>query len=363
MNFKKIILSLLVIGMAITFTSCGGNDSNNNKSGTDSTSTGGNTQILSAGSTFVYPLFSKMFSAYNQKTGVEVNYQSIGSGGGIKQLQNKIVDFGASDNPLSDEQLAQSPVPIIHIPDCLGAVPITYNLPDNPTLKFSPDILADIYLGKLTKWNDSRIQTLNPGVKLPDLQISVIHRSDGSGTTFIFSDYLSKISAEWQTKVGKGQSLNWPVGLGGKGSEGVSGLVKQTPGAIGYVELAYAIQNKMPVASLKNKSGNFVAPSLASTSAAANVEMPADMRVSLTNTDAADGYPICSFSYILLYKDLSYNIKSEEKAKAVVDLVKWIIQDGQQYSEPLNYAKLPESVVTKSLDILKGVTYNGKALQ
>jgi phosphate transport system substrate-binding protein len=304
-----------------------------------------------------------MFSAYNQKTGVQVNYQSIGSGGGIKQLQNKIVDFGASDNPLSDDQLAKSPVPIIHIPDCLGAVPITYNLPGNPTLKFTPDVLADIYLGKLTKWNDPRIQTLNPGVKFPDLQISVIHRSDGSGTTFIFSDYLSKVSPDWQSKVGKGQSLNWPVGLGGKGNEGVSGLIKQTPGALGYVELAYAIQNKMPVASLKNKSGNFVAPSLASTSAAANVEMPADMRVSLTNTDAADGYPICSFSYILLYKDLSYNIKSEEKAKAVVDLVKWIIQDGQQYSEPLNYAKLPESVVTKSLDILKGVTYNGKALQ
>ena len=363
MNFKKIILSLLVIGVAITFTSCGGNDSSNSKSAADSTATGSSSQILSAGSTFVYPLFSKMFSAYNQKTGVEVNYQSIGSGGGIKQLQNKIVDFGASDNPLSDEQLAQSPFPIIHIPDCLGAVPITYNLPDNPTLKFSPDILVDIYLGKLTKWNDSRIQTLNPGVKLPDLQIFVIHRSDGSGTSFIFSDYLSKISAEWQAKVGKGQSLNWPVGLGGKGNEGVSGLVKQTPGAIGYVELAYAIQNKMPVASLKNKSGNFVAPSLASTSAAANVEMPADMRVSLTNTDAADGYPICSFSYILLYKDLSYNIKSEQKAKAVLNLVTWIIQDGQQYSEPLNYAKLPESVVKKSLDILKGVTYNGKALQ
>ena len=366
MNFKKIILSLLVISAAVMFASCGGNGSSSSNSSSDSTSStagSNNGEILAAGSSFVNPLFSKMFSVYNQEKGIKVNYQSIGSGGGIKQLQNKIVDFGASDNPLSDEQLAQSPVPILHIPDCLGAVTITYSLPDNPTLKFSPDILADIYLGKLTKWNDSRIQTLNPGVKLPDLQISVIHRSDGSGTSFIFSDYLSKVSPEWQTKVGKGQSLNWPVGLGGKGNEGVSGLVKQTPGAIGYVELAYAIQNKMPVASLKNKSGNFVTPSLASTSAAANVEMPADMRVSLTNTDAADGYPICSFSYVLIYKDLSYNIKSQEKAKNVLDLVKWIIQDGQQYSEPLNYAKLPGSVVTKSLDILKGVTYNGKALQ
>lgn len=259
--------------------------------------------------------------------------------------------------------MSQSPSPIIHIPDCLGAVTIAYNLPDNPTLKFTPEVLSDIYLGVLTKWNDPKIQTLNPGVKLPDLAISVIHRSDGSGTSFIFSDYLTKVSDAWKSKVGKGQSLNWPVGLGGKGNEGVAGLIKQTPGGIGYVELAYAIQNKMPVASLKNKSGNFVAPTLASTSASANVEIPADMRVSITNTDAPDGYPICSFSYILLYKDLSYNIKTEEKAKNLVDLVKWIITDGQQYSESLNYAKLPQTVVQKSQDILKTVTYNNKPLQ
>ncbi len=365
MNFKKIILSLLVISTAVLFTSCGGSGSSNSN-GSDSTSastSGGNDEILAAGSSFVNPLFSKMFSVYNQEKGIKVNYQSIGSGGGIKQLQNKIVDFGASDNPLSDEQMTQSASPIIHIPDCLGAVTIAYNLPDNPTLKFTPEILSDIYLGTLTKWNDAKIQSLNPGVKLPDLQISVIHRSDGSGTTFIFSDYLSKVSDGWKTKVGKGQSLNWPVGLGGKGNEGVAGLVKQTPGAIGYVELAYAIQNKMPVASLKNKSGNFVAPTLASTSASANVDIPADMRVSITNTEAPDGYPICSFSYILMYKDLSYNIKSEAKAKNVLALVKWIITDGQQYSESLNYAKLPESVVQKSMDLLKTVTYNNKPLQ
>lgn len=361
MKIKKLILPMLIMSAGLI--SCGGGTGTNDKqNGTGSTSNN-NTELLGAGSTFVYPLFSKMFSVYNQQKGVEVNYQSIGSGGGIKQLQNKILDFGASDNPLSDAQLAQSPVPIIHIPDCLGAVTLTYNLPDNPSLKFSPDILGDIYLGKLTKWNDPRIQTLNPGVKLPDLTISVIHRSDGSGTSFIFSDYLSKISPEWQSKVGKGQSLNWPVGLGAKGNEGVSGLVKQTPGAIGYVELAYALQNKMPVALLKNKSGNFIAPSLASTSASANVGIPSDMRVSITNTDAPDGYPICSFSYILLYKDLSYNIKSEAKAKAIVDLVSWIIQDGQQYSEALEYAKLPEAVVKKSLNLLKTVTYNNKPLQ
>ncbi len=197
MNFKKIILSLLVISAAIMFTSCGGN-SGSSSNGSDSTSTADNSEILAAGSSFVNPLFSKMFSVYNQQKGIKVNYQSIGSGGGIKQLQNKIVDFGASDNPLSDEQMSQSPSPIIHIPDCFGAVTIAYNLPDNPTLKFTPEILSDIYLGTLTKWNDPKIQTFNPEVKLPDLQISVIHRSDGSGTTFIFSDYLSKVSDAWQ---------------------------------------------------------------------------------------------------------------------------------------------------------------------
>jgi phosphate transport system substrate-binding protein len=359
MKIKKFILPLLVASFGLV--SCGGNSAQDSAN-TVKTADKNNGELLGAGSTFVYPLFSKLFSVYNQEKGIRVNYQSIGSGGGIKQLQNKIVDFGASDNPLSDEQMSESNSPIIHIPDCLGAVTISYNLPGSPSLKFTPDVLGDIYLGTLTKWNDPRIQSLNPNVKLPDLQIFVIHRSDGSGTTFIFSDYLSKISSGWQSKVGKGQSLNWPVGLGGKGNEGVAGLVKQTPGAIGYIELAYVLQNKMPVASLKNKSGSFVTPNLASTSAAANVDIPADMRVSITNTDAPDGYPIASFSYILLFQDMSYNIKSETKAKNVAALVEWIIQDGQQYSEALDYAKLPESVVKKSLDLLKTLNYNGKPL-
>ncbi|MGN6604746.1 MAG: phosphate ABC transporter substrate-binding protein PstS [Ginsengibacter sp.] len=362
MKIKNFILPILIASFGLI--SCGGGNNSNPKDMANKAASGDNSEgIIGAGSTFVNPLFSKMFSVYNKEKGIQVNYQSIGSGGGIKQLENKIVDFGASDNPLSDEQLQQAPSPIVHIPDCLGAVTIAYNLPDNPTLKFTPDVLSDIYLGTLTKWNDPRIQQLNPGVKLPDLQISVVHRSDGSGTTYIFSDYLSKVSDAWKSKVGKGQSLNWPAGLGGKGNEGVAGLIKQTPGGIGYVELAYAIQNKMPVASLKNKSGNFVAPTLASTSASANVTIPDDMRVSITDTDAPDGYPICSFSYILLYKDLSFNIKSEAKAKNVANLVSWIIQDGQQYSESLDYAKLPESVVKKSLGILQGLTYNNKPLQ
>ena len=357
MKIKNFVLPLLIISFGLI--SCGGNNSQDSagKPGTANKNNGG---ILGAGSTFVYPLFSKLFNVYSQEKGIKVNYQSIGSGGGIKQLQNKIVDFGASDNPLNDEQMSQSPSPIIHIPDCLGAVAISYNLPGNPPLKFTPDVLGDIYLGTLTKWNDPRIQSLNPTIKLPDLQIFVIHRSDGSGTTFIFSDYLSKIKSGWQSKVGKGQSLNWPIGLGGKGNEGVAGLVKHTPGSIGYIELAYAMQNKMPVASLKNKSGNFIAPTLASTSAAANVDIPADTRVSITDTDAPGGYPIASFSYILLFKELSYNIESETEAKNVVDLISWVIQEGQQYSEALDYAKLPESVVKKSLELLKTLTYNNK---
>jgi phosphate transport system substrate-binding protein len=361
MKIKNLMLPLLIVSFGLI--SCGGGDNSKQQGNATKSSDNNSEEIIGAGSTFVNPLFSKMFSVYNKEKGVQVNYQSIGSGGGIKQLENKIVDFGASDNPLSDEQLSQAPSPIVHIPDCLGAVTIAYNLPDNPALKFTPEVLSDIYLGVLTKWNDQRIQSLNPGVKLPDLQISVVHRSDGSGTTYIFSDYLSKVSDAWKSKVGKGQSLNWPAGLGGKGNEGVAGLIKQTPGGIGYVELAYAIQNKMPVASLKNKSGNFVAPTLASTSASANVTIPDDMRVSITNTDAPEGYPICSFSYILLFKDMSFNIKSEAKAKNVENLVSWIIQNGQQYSEPLNYAKLPESVVKKSLAILQTLTYNNKPLQ
>jgi phosphate transport system substrate-binding protein len=362
MKIKNLILPILIASFGLV--SCGGGG-NNPKEMANKAASGDNVsdEIIGAGSTFVNPLFSKMFSVYNKEKGIQVNYQSIGSGGGIKQLENKIVDFGASDNPLSDEQLQQAPSPIVHIPDCLGAVTIAYNLPDNPSLKFTPEVLSDIYLGVITKWNDQKIQSLNPGVKLADLQISVVHRSDGSGTTFIFSDYLSKVSDAWKSKVGKGQSLNWPAGLGGKGNEGVAGLIKQTPGGIGYVELAYAIQNKMPVASLKNKSGNFVAPTLASTSASANVTIPDDMRVSITNTDAPDGYPICSFSYVLLFKDMSFNIKSEAKAKNVANLVSWIIQDGQQYSEPLNYAKLPESVAKKSLAILQTLTYNNQTLQ
>lgn len=359
MNFKKFILPLLIIAFGLA--SCGGN--NSQKEGANQASDVSSDGILGAGATFPYPFYSKVFDVYNTEKGIKVNYQSIGSGGGIKQLQNKTVDFGASDAPMSDEELSKSPAPIVHIPTCLGAVIITYNLPGDPVLKFTPEVLADIFLGKIKKWNDQSIVAINPGVKLPDLAISIIHRSDGSGTTYIFSDYLSKVSAAWNTKPGKGKSLNWPVGLGAKGNEGVSGLIKQTPGSIGYVELVYALQNKMPAAQLKNKAGNFVGASLQSSSAAANIDLPSDMRVSLTNTDAANGYPICSFTYLLLYKNQNYNNRTEASAKATIDLVNYVIHNGQKYAESLGYAPLPEAAVKKAEEILKSVTYGDKALQ
>jgi phosphate transport system substrate-binding protein len=360
MKLRTFILPLLAISTLLM--SCDG--SNSNKPGqSDGTSVAKKDELIGAGATFPYPFYSKVFDAYNKEKGIKVNYQSIGSGGGIKQLQNKTVDFGASDAPMSDEELSKSPAPIVHIPTCLGAVIITYNLPGNPTLKFTPEILVDVFLGKITKWNDKGIADINAGVKLPDLPISIVHRSDGSGTTYIFSDYLSKVSATWNTKPGKGKSLDWPVGLGAKGNEGVSGLIKQTPGSIGYVELVYALQNKMPAASLKNKAGNFVEASLKSSSAAAAIDLPADMRVSLTNTDAPDGYPICSFTYLLVYKNQSYNNRKEDAAKATVNLVNYVIHNGQKYAETLGYAPLPDPAVKKAEEILKSINYNNTPLQ
>ena len=318
-------------------------------------------EILGAGATFPYPYYSKLFDEYNKKTGVKVNYQSIGSGGGIKQLQAKTVDFGASDAPMSDDELKAS-APIVHIPTCLGADVITYNLPGVTTLKFSGEVIADIFLGKITKWNDKSLMALNAGVKLPDMAISVIHRSDGSGTTYIFSDYLSKVSTTWNTKPGKGKSLDWPVGLGAKGNEGVSGMIKQTPGSIGYVELIYALENKMPVASLKNKSGNFVDASIKSVSAAGNVTLPPDTRVSITNTDVKDGYPISSFTYLLVYKTQNYDTRTEIQAKGTMDLIWWVLHDGQKMAAPLNYAPLPDAALKAAEANAKSVMFNNKAL-
>jgi phosphate transport system substrate-binding protein len=319
--------------------------------------------LLGAGSSFINPLFSKMFADYNTKTGIQVNYQSIGSGGGILQLTNKTVDFGASDGPLNDEQTTKFGVPVLHIPQASGAVVVTYNLPgDNNNLSLTPDIIADIFLGKIKTWNDPRITSINKGVTIPGLPILVAHRSDGSGTTNIFTNYLSKVSPEWKTKVGSAGAVNWPAGLGGKGNEGVAGLVKQTPGAIGYVELIYALQNKMDYAKIQNKKGKFILPSIASVTAAGNVTLPPDSKIFITDTDAADGYPIAGFTWVLIYKEQNYNSRSKDRATKLLKLLWWNIHEGQAFTEPLNYSPLSKEALKVSEKILKSATYDGKAI-
>lgn len=317
--------------------------------------------LLGAGATFPYPLYSKMFYVYWQKTGVKINYQAIGSGGGQRQLLKMTVDFGGSDAFMTDEALREAPAEILHIPTCLGAVILTYNLPGNPHLRFTPDVIADIFMGKIVKWNDEGIAEINPDATLPNTNIIVVYRSDGSGTTFVFTDYLSKVSKQWEEKVGRGKAVNWPVGVGSKGNPGVAGLVKYSPGAIGYVELGYALLNRMPVALIQNKSKRFIMPNPASTSASANTFLPEDTRVSITNTDAVEGYPIASFTWILVFQEQAYRRRSEEKAKALVPTLWWMTHEGQKYAEPLHYAPLPTEAIRKAERIIGSITYDGRS--
>lgn len=362
-KIKSVFLTAFVLATVGAVTP-GCNSGSSNKSGSDSTATNSDDKtLLGAGSTFVYPLFSKQFSEYNKLTGLKINYQSIGSGGGILQLTNKTVDFGDSDAPLTEEQAQKMGVPVLHIPMCSGAVVISYNLPEvKDTLKLNAEVLADIFLGKITKWNDAKIAAINKGVQLPATSIVIAHRSDGSGTTNIFTDYLSKVNDEWKTKVGKGTAVNWPIGLGGKGNEGVAGLIKQTPGGIGYIELAYAVQNKMAYAKMQNKAGNFITPNIASTSAASNVQLPADSKIFLGNTDAAQGYPISGFTWALIYKEQNYGNRSIERSQNLLKLLMWNIHDGQQYCEALHYAPLSPAAVAVAETILKSATFDGKPI-
>jgi phosphate transport system substrate-binding protein len=310
--------------------------------------------INGAGATFPYPIYSKWFDAYAKvDPSVRFNYQSIGSGGGQKQILSQTVDFGASDGPMSDDNLAKAPGKLLHIPTVAGADVVAYNLPGNPKLKLDADAIAGIFLGQIKKWNDPKITALNPGVKLPDQDIVVVHRSDGSGTTYIWTDYLSKISPEWKTKVGTNTSVNWPTGIGGKGNEGVSGQVKQTPGGVGYVELIYAVQNKMPYADVKNSAGEFVTPTLESiTAALATAEIPDDFRFSMTNAPGKEAYPIAGATWLLVYQQQ----KDPAKGKKLVEFLKWAAKDGEKMAKDLNYAPLPESVqqrVLKRIDEIK----------
>ena len=311
--------------------------------------------LTGAGATFPYPIYSKWFDMYHEKTGVQINYQSIGSGGGIRQLTNQTVFFGATDGPMTNEQILAAGARILHLPTVLGGVVPVYNVPGvSGELRFSGPLLADIFLGKVTKWNDAAIAKENPGASLPALDITVVHRADGSGTSYIFCDFLAKTSPEWKQKVGVATSVNWPAGVGGKGNEGVAGLVKQSPGSIGYVELIYALQNKIPFGAVKNIAGEYVKASLDSVTAAAAAtegKMPADFRVSIANAPGKNAYPIASFTWLLFYE----SPKDKAKAKAMVEFMRWALADGQKYAPELGYAPLPASVVTLEAEALKRI--------
>ncbi len=315
----------------------------------------GQTTLNGAGATFPAPMYSKWFSEYHKiHSDVQVNYQPIGSGGGIRQVTSGTVDFGASDMPMTDKQLQESKVKILNIPTVLGAVVPAYNIPGvSGEVKFTPEALAGIFLGKISKWNDKAITSSNPGVNFPDKDIIVVHRSDGSGTSFIFTDYLSKVSPDWKNQVGADTSVKWPIGMGGKGNEGVSGLIRQLSGSIGYVELIYAVQNNIPYGSIRNSSGVFLKATLEGVTAAAASapKMPADFRVSITNAPGKDAYPISSFTWLLI----PAQSKDAAKGKILADFLNWMVTDGQRMTSALSYAPLPENVVAKVKEAIKQV--------
>lgn len=350
---KKIFLTLL---LAVSLAAAGCKQGAPVKPNSGSQS-GNQIYIDGAGSTFVFPLMSKWSSLYdNVKPNVRINYQSIGSGAGIQQLTAKTVSFGATDGPMSDEQLKAAGQPVLHIPVAMGAVVPAYNLPVKQTLKFSGPVLADIFLGKITKWNDPALAKLNPGVKLPNRQIVTVHRADGSGTTYIWVDYLAKVSQDFKDKVGVATAVSWPSGLAAKGNEGVSGQIRQTSGSIGYIELVYATQNKIQFGSVQNKEGQFIKGSAASVSAAgagAVKTIPADLRVSITDTPGKGAYPISGFTWLLVYA----NQTNREKGEALADFIQWVIHDGQSAAKPLDYARIPAEVVKLAEGKVKEIKY------
>lgn len=352
MSISRVIALTLPLFVSIGFVACGGGGSSSE------------VRLQGAGATFPNPLYQKWLSEFGKlHPNVKMDYQSIGSGGGIKQIQAQTVDFGASDAPMTDAEMKAVTGELVHIPTVLGAVVLTYNLQGvAKPLRFSPDVVADIFLGKITKWNDPRIKADNADANLSAADITVVHRADGSGTSFVFTDYLSKVSADWKQKVGADKSPQWPVGQGGKGNEGVTGQIKQQPNTIGYVELAYAVQNKLPVALIKNASGNFVEPSIDAVTAAAAgsaATTPEDLRVSITNAAGANAYPISSYTYILAYKDQ----KDAAKGKVLVDFLWWGIHDGESFAKDLQYAPLPSEIVQRAEAKIKLITSGGKPLR
>ena len=345
---KNVVVILLAL---IVFASCQSNQSNKNAKVT----------ITAAGATFPQPFYNQVFNDYSTQTGNTLTYGGIGSGGGIRSLKDMVVDFGATDAFLTDEQAKELPAEIVHVPTCLGAVVVAFNLSGVTELKLKNEVLAKIFLGEIKKWDDEQIKADNPNVQLPSKDISVIYRSDGSGTTHIFSDYLSKISQPWAEKVGTGKALNWPVGMGAKGNPGVAGTIKQTEGAIGYIGSEYAFAQKIPFVLLQNQAGNFIAPTVESISAAAKGDIPADTRVMLTNSSDPDAYPISAFTWIILYKEQKYGNRTLEQAQATVKFLDWLVGfEAQAVARKVDYAPLPDKAVLLANEILQSVTYDGK---
>ena len=343
---------------AFIFSAC----QNSSQKSTDGKS-GGKTDLTAAGATFPQPFYNLVFKNYAKETGVQVTYGGIGSGGGIRSLKDKVVDFGATDAYLEDENLAEMPAEVVHIPTCIGAVVIAYNLPGVDSLKLSNVLLEKIFLGEITNWNDAAIKKNNPGAQLPDQSINVVQRSDGSGTTHIFSDFMSKISQKWAAQVGTGKSLNWPVGMGAKGNPGVAGTISQTVGSIGYIGSEYAFAQKIQTALVQNQSGRYVLPGIESVSAAARGDIPDDTRIMLTNSSDPESYPISGFTWIILYKEQSYNNRSKEQGLETVKLLEWLVSEEAQSEAPkVHYAPLPETAVKKAKATLAGIMYKGEPL-
>ena len=353
MNVRSLLA--LSAALSVTLAACGGSDSSNGSSG-------GAVDLTGAGATFPYPIYSRWFTDYAAQSGVRINYSSLGSGAGIRQLSEQTVDFGASDSPMSDEELAAAKGgAVLHVPTVIGAVAIAYNLPGvTQPLKLTGDVIADVFLGRITKWNDARIAATNPGVTLPDVDILVVHRTDGSGTTYVFTDYLTAVSQAWANGPGRGKQVNWPVGLGAKGTEGVAAQVKQTPGAVGYTELTYVEQNRLQAAEVQNQAGTFVPPTVENIQAAAAGAVEAmpdttDFRVSIANAPGAGAYPISSFTWLLVYRDQTDSVK----ARKITDFVRWALENGDAQATELDYAPLPDALQRRVLQRLDSVRTGG----
>ncbi len=350
-NMKNLLIFAVILAITV---SC-------NSGGKKSSSSDKKVSMTAAGATFPMPFYNLAFKKYTENTGILVTYGGIGSGGGIRSLKDKVVDFGASDAFLSDKELSEMPAEIVHIPTCMGAVVIAYNLPGVEKLKMTPGLLENIFLGTITKWDDPKIKDVNKDIKLPDMKITVVYRSDGSGTTNIFSDYMTKVSKEWADNIGTGKSLNWPTGIGAKGNPGVAGTISQTTGTIGYIGSEYAFAQKIQYASVQNSSGNFINPDIKTVSTAAKGEIPADAKIMVTNSPDPEAYPISGFTWIILYKEQNYDGRTPAQAEALVTFLNWLVgTDAQAIAESVNYASLPPEAIAVAKNILRTVTYNGK---